>query len=208
MDYLSFGSITVPVKWFILAVALLLSYFLLKLHKNPSFSSAAFDGISNSLMVGLLILKLSLLLTEPALVVKNLLSLLYFTGGELGFWLAVAGSIAFFFWETKKKNVTNSEQVAVSFYYILYSYTIYFIASLFFTPGWEPVLKLLFSVVVLIWLSFARSRISITSVSIAFALYQIILANIFQKTGNYLSYEHVFYAFFIVMILFEKRKTK
>lgn len=205
MDYVSFGSITVPTKWLFLAVALLVSYFLLKLHKNPPFSSKIFDAISNSILVGVVILKLSLIIIEPNLVMKNPLSLLYFTGGELGYWMAVSASGVYFFWDTKKKGSPFPEQMRAAFFYILFSYSVYHLAVLVTNPGWEPVFYLLFSAAVLIWVVLFKKGIRIYSFALGFAIYQIILANIFPKTDHFLSYEHFFYTLFIVLLLFFKK---
>ncbi|XJZ28905.1 hypothetical protein ACF5W4_09010 [Bacillota bacterium Lsc_1132] len=207
MDYVSFGSITIPTKWLLLAAALLLSYFILKLHKNPSFSSNVFDGISNSLFIGLAVLKLSLMLIEPGLVIKNPLSLLYFTGGDLGYWLAVASAGAYFFWETNKKGVPRGERIVACFYYVLYAYSIFHFAALFFKPGWEHILSLLFSAIVSFWFFAYKKGIPYYSFSIGFALYQLILANLFQKSGSFLSYEYFFYAFLIVLLIMLKKRV-
>lgn len=205
MDYVSFGSITVPTKWLLLTAALLLSYFILKFHKNPPYLPIIFDAISNSLLIGLVVLKLSLLLIEPRLVISHPLSLLYFTGGEFGYWLGVAVAILAFFWETKKKEIPFPTRFSAFFFYSLYAYTIFHVAALFFNLQWEHFLSLLFSAVVFIWLFGIRKPLPYDTFSISFAFYQLVLVNVFQTTGSSLIYEYFFYAILILVMIWLKK---
>ena len=208
MDYISFGNITIPVKWLLLTAALLVSYLILKLHKKPAFSPIVFDSISNGLLVGVVVLKLSLFLIEPGLIIKHPLSLLYFTGGDLGYWLAIACASGYYFWETKRKRVLFRERIAAFFYYILYVYTIFQLTSLFFHPGWESIFSLVFSAAVLVWFFVLKKGTTFYSFAIGFALYQLILINLFQQPGKNSSYEYSFYAILIVLLLFLKKSFR
>ena len=208
MDYVSFGTITIPVKWLSLIAALLLSYLILKFHKKPAFSSIVFDSIFNGLFVGVAVLKLSLFLIEPNLVIEHPLSLLYFTGGALGYWLAIACASGYFFWETKRKQVLFHERIAFFFYYVLYAYSIFHLTSLFFHPGWESIFSLVFSAAVLVWFFVLKKGTPFYSFAIGFSLYQLILINLFQQPGENLSYEYSFYAILIVLLLFLKKSFR
>ncbi|MGG5254264.1 hypothetical protein ACQYAD_12290 [Neobacillus sp. SM06] len=208
MDYVSFGTITIPVKWLSLIAALLLSFLILKLHKKPPFSSIVYDSISNGLLVGVAVLKLSLFLIEPSLVIEHPLSLLYFTGGDFGYWLAIACASGYFFWETKRKRVLIRERIAAFFYYVLYSYSIFHLTSLFFRPEWESIFSLVFSAVVLVWFFVLKKGTPFYSFAIGFALYQLILLNLFQQPGKNSSYEYSFYAILIVLLLFLKKSFR
>lgn len=202
MDYVSFGSITVPTKWLLLAVAFLISYLLLKLRKKPAFSAIVFDAISNSLFMGILVLKLSLLLLEPSLIIKNPMSLLYFTGGDLGYWLAVCIALLTFLWETKKNGLQFELSIKALFSYILYTILIYHGAQLFFNPGWDHALNLLFAAFVFVWLFVAKKGFSYYPLLVGFALFQLVLTNLFGGT----SYEYIFYSLLIVVLLLFKKQ--
>ncbi|WP_342431342.1 redoxin domain-containing protein [Neobacillus sp. FSL H8-0543] len=135
-------------KWIILAVALLVSYILLKIQKN---TSVLLDVISNSLLMGFITLKLSLILLQPNLVINSPLSLLYFTGGKIGFWLAVIIASAVYFWGTRKLEILFQTKVQTYGLYVLYSFSVYHLLFLIMNQEWHHFFYLLIPIFVLIW---------------------------------------------------------
>ncbi|MDF2856132.1 MAG: hypothetical protein K0Q87_1983 [Neobacillus sp.] len=148
MNFITIGSLSIASKWIFLAVALLLSYILFKLHK---FSTALLDVLSNSLFIGFLVLKLSLILVQPNLVIKSPLSLLYFTGGKIGFWLAVSIASAVYFWGTRMQGISLQTRVNTFGLFVLYSFSFYHLHFLLVNQEWQHFLYLLLPIIVLFW---------------------------------------------------------
>lgn len=152
MDFITLGSITIETKWLVIPASLLLSLIIIRIRNKKSTQTIILESISNSLLIGLFVIKFSLIIIEPKLVIKDPLSLLYFSGGELGFWLGVSIAIISFFRTTRKKNVPFPDSIDVFFYYTLFSFTIFHLISMFMNPGWEHILNLLFTTFVFAWI--------------------------------------------------------
>jgi peroxiredoxin len=148
MGFITIGSLTIASKWIFLAVALLLSYILLKIQK---FSTDLLDVVSNSLFVGFLVLKLSLFLVQPDLVINSPLSLLYFTGGKIGLGLAVIIASAIYFWGTRKLGISFQKRILTYGLYVLYSFSFYHLLFLLINQDWQYFLYLLLPIFILIW---------------------------------------------------------
>nr|WP_263327189.1 redoxin domain-containing protein [Neobacillus sp. Marseille-Q6967] len=97
-------------KWIVLGISILIGFIILKLwllrSQRNELVKKLFDIVSNSVFLGFLIWKGSLLLLEPKLIVKSPLSLLYFTGGDKGLILGILGSYIYFFCKTMKLNIS------------------------------------------------------------------------------------------------------
>lgn len=96
-------------KWIVLGISILIGFIILKLwlrSQRNELVKKLFDIVSNSVFLGFLIWKGSLLLLEPKLIVKSPLSLLYFTGGHKGLILGIIGSFTYFFFKARKLNIS------------------------------------------------------------------------------------------------------
>ncbi|MDQ1002857.1 peroxiredoxin [Neobacillus niacini] len=97
-------------KWIVLGIAILIGFIFLKLwllrSQRNELDKTLFDLVSNSVFLGFLIWKGSLLLLELKLIVKSPLSLLYFTGGDKGLILGIIGSFTYFFYKARKLNIS------------------------------------------------------------------------------------------------------
>ena len=106
MDIIQIGSLTILLKWFLLGIAVLVSLVIVKImlrrFSKSKQTKEIFDLLFNSLFYGFLVWKGSLFLFEPSLILKNPLSLLYFTGGSNGLILAIIFSLFYFIYQAKK----------------------------------------------------------------------------------------------------------
>jgi hypothetical protein len=203
MNYISVGSITVQSKWLILIAALFLSYSILKfIKKTPQI---ILEKIINSLFIGFIVFKFSLVLVEPSLVVNDPLSLLYFSGGELGYWLAILVAAVTFFWGIHRGKVQFQEGYKAIYHFSLDAFTIYYLVFLFIHFTWEYLSNTVFSIVLVLWSIKGRSFTFVTS-SLIFAFYQILLANVFRSLSHLSIFYYAFYTILILVLLIVKKK--
>ncbi|MFE4525812.1 hypothetical protein ACFRCQ_27625 [Cytobacillus firmus] len=83
MEVIQIGSIAILLKWVLLGLAILLGLLYMKfrlmyLQKHEIQNKEVFDLIFNSLFLGFLIWKGSMLILEPSLIIKSPFSLLYY----------------------------------------------------------------------------------------------------------------------------------
>jgi hypothetical protein len=110
---------------------------------NDGNTKKIFDEIANSLFIGFIIWKISLILLEPSLVMKSLYSLIYFTGGSNGLILAIIGSIIFFFFKARKINIPNMLILQSTFIFSFSTLSGYHLLRFFYLNG-ENLSHLLF----------------------------------------------------------------
>ncbi len=205
MGYMTLGSITIEMKWLVMIVSLLLSYIIIRVSKKSGHQKILLELIIDSLILGVFILKGSLLIIDPFLVMKAPLSLLYFSGGELGFWLAVAVATYFYFRKADKKGIPFSEQMDLYFFYLFYSFTIFHLIYLFISPGWEHLLNFLIPSIVFIRIWIKRIPLPYFSFIVGFSFFQLVLANIFESKNDFFGYKFGFYSILILFLLFSKK---
>lgn len=84
------GSITVPSTWIALAMAFVIAFGVVRIRSGK----IAADVFSDALFYFIIVWKLSVILTNFETVIKSPLSIIYFNGGIVGFYLglAVAGA--------------------------------------------------------------------------------------------------------------------
>jgi peroxiredoxin len=134
MKVLQIGSYAILLNWVLLGIAFLIAMILIKVWLNRSvkvdISKELFDVFSNGLFILLISWKGSLLFLEPLLVIKSPLSLLYFTGGNKGLWIAFLVTILYFI--NKSRKITTVSVIVQSL--LIYSFTVttvYHFLSLF-----------------------------------------------------------------------------
>jgi peroxiredoxin len=134
MKVLQIGSYAILLNWVLLGIAFLIAMILIKVWLNRSVkadkSKELFDVFSNGLFILLLSWKGSLLFLEPLLVIKSPLSLLYFTGGNKGLWIAFLITILYFI--NKSRKITTVSVIVKSL--LIYNFTVttvYHFLSLF-----------------------------------------------------------------------------
>lgn len=105
-DVIVWGSLIIPIQLLLLIVSALTGFWALSYRLkglNDTINSKMIpDILFNTLIVGLLIWKLSPLLYDAAFILQNPLSLLYFSGGIKGLVLAAFYTIGMLSYRTKK----------------------------------------------------------------------------------------------------------
>jgi len=123
MQVIQIASLAVPLKWLLLGISIIFGLFFIRmwLHQTQAKAVAkrVFDVLGNSVFLCFILWKVSLVLTDPALVLKSPMSLLYFTGGTAGLILAVFGSLGYFYWKSIKLKVPPLLMLQSLFFYSL-----------------------------------------------------------------------------------------
>ncbi|WP_100332326.1 hypothetical protein [Bacillus xiapuensis] len=95
MNWITVGSLTVPIAQLALGLAFAIAACYLWLTKKQ----ALLDVYGNAVLLFILVWKLSVLVFSFELIVQAPLSLLYFNGGKQGFWLAMAAVFLYLAWK-------------------------------------------------------------------------------------------------------------
>jgi hypothetical protein len=135
MQIIQIGSIAILLKWLLLGLGVLcgLGFMKLWLRRFPKEENdKIFNLLTNTLFIGFLIWKGSLVLFEPTLVMKSFFSLLYFTGGSNGLVLATTFSIIFFIFKARRSGINNLIILQTVFMFGLVVTCIYQFLSLIF----------------------------------------------------------------------------
>lgn len=140
MKVLQLGSFAILLKWVLLGIAFLIGIVFIKVWLNKlqkgNIGEKLFDLYFNSLFILLVAWKGSLVFLDPLLVLKSPLSLLYFTGGNIGLVIAVLITILYFLYKGRK--ITTQRVIMISL--LLFSFmvtTIYHFLFLFFLEEHE-----------------------------------------------------------------------
>ncbi|MGM7634521.1 hypothetical protein [Bacillus sp. Hm123] len=95
MKWYTIGSLTVPVSQLALGLAFLLIALYLWWKKEKDL----LDVYGNTVLLFILVWKFSIALFSFSLVIEAPMSLLYFNGGDRGFWLAVIVAFIYIAWK-------------------------------------------------------------------------------------------------------------
>ncbi|MBO0960202.1 redoxin domain-containing protein [Neobacillus sp. MM2021_6] len=111
MQVIQIGPFAILLKWLLLGLSILLGLIIIKLWlrktQEDGIHKKVFDLLTNGLFIGFFIWKGSLLILDLRLVVKSPVSLLYFTGGRTGLFLAIIGSFIFIFKRARKLTIPH-----------------------------------------------------------------------------------------------------
>ena len=107
-ETLQAGPFLLKTHWLIIILSALVGYFVIKYRlKRAGYpDQRMIETIENSLIIALMVWKFSLILFDPVSVVINPLTLLYFSGGERGIWLAAVAAIFYFYRRAQKDQVS------------------------------------------------------------------------------------------------------
>jgi prolipoprotein diacylglyceryltransferase len=107
-DAISFGPFIINVKWLMLAISGMFGYIVLKFRLKwmKSVNKVIQEEVINSLVIIPLVWKLSLILFHPVKFVRNPVTIIYFSGGTLGFQLALAAAAVYLLYSSKKQKIS------------------------------------------------------------------------------------------------------
>lgn len=92
------GNLTVPSSWIALLLGFLISYVAIR----ALFGKSDSDRVADAFFWHVLVWKLSVLLTDFSSVLANPLSIIYFHGGTIGFFLGLAVAFMKLLWDYRK----------------------------------------------------------------------------------------------------------
>jgi hypothetical protein len=103
-----FGRFIINLQWMVLAVSGVLGYFVIRLRLKgvELFKEVITETIFDSLVIIILVWKLSLILFHPVKFITNPMTLIYFSGGTRGFLLGLAIAAAYLFYSSRKQGVS------------------------------------------------------------------------------------------------------
>jgi peroxiredoxin len=135
LDAWVFGPLVLQKDILLTAIAIITGFSLMKLRlRGYDAGGKSYDRPYDALLVWLLIWKLSILLTDFQSVRDSLLTLLYFSGGERGAWIAVA-AVCGYVWLKDHKSPDWPRYRDSWLFSILGGYTIYRLLELCFVQG-------------------------------------------------------------------------
>ena len=108
-DYYIIGNLTVPSSWIALIIAFVVAYGAVRIRfgkKNAELLSDAFFYL-------IIVWKLSVIILDFSSVIRSPLSIFYFHGGMVGYFLGIAVSGGKFLWDQKKGRTGPSASLAL-----------------------------------------------------------------------------------------------
>lgn len=107
MNVIQVGPLMLNAPLLIFILSALAGYWALTYRlKRAGLAEKVGQQYFQALLLGIFIWKLSYILFDPVSVIQHPLSLLYFSGGERGVWLAIAASMVYL-WYGMRKNGTS-----------------------------------------------------------------------------------------------------
>lgn len=109
MNYFTIFSKTIPSGLFISLISIAIGYLTFYLTtKRGQYHKEVSDMIMNELISFIIIWKASLFIVHPKLVIQNVMSLVYFTGGKVGFVISLLIIIGILLYQIRKRQVPLS----------------------------------------------------------------------------------------------------
>jgi hypothetical protein len=105
LNALQLGPFIIKYSWIFAILALVITYFLLKklLTAHDDFLGEFLDALVNSLFIGVISFKASILLYRPELLTTNPLGALYLSGGLKEWLTAILLAFLYLGWKSKKR---------------------------------------------------------------------------------------------------------
>ena len=108
------GNTTLPSSWVSLLLAFVLTYVIIRFRFGKRISGVLLD----SMFYFILVWKLSVVLTDFTNVIKSPLSIIYFNGGQIGFYLGLIAGLLTIKIELKKNGMHKFEKRALFLGYV------------------------------------------------------------------------------------------
>lgn len=122
LKWYSIGAVTFPASWAAIAAAFAAVVIYLKIRREKQ----AADVYGNAFFIFIVTWKLSFVLFQWKMSIKNPLSILYFNGGIKGYWLGVA-AVMLYLWRERKKSRIQGDGLPIEIWvYLVAVYEILF----------------------------------------------------------------------------------
>lgn len=108
---LQLGPFVLKLQWLVIILSVIVGYFVARYRLKritgleEIIKERIIEAIEKSIVIALLTWKFSFILSDPLRVLTNPLSILYYSGGELGIGLAMVVLFLYFYYHSKKEHI-------------------------------------------------------------------------------------------------------
>lgn len=114
-DWFIIKSLTIPSSW----IAILLALFITGIVLRMKFGKDTEDWFSDAAILFLIVWKFSVVFTDFDMIVKYPLGILYFNGGETGFYIALVLALSRLVWQIRSRGLPEREVGAMLIGFVL-----------------------------------------------------------------------------------------
>lgn len=202
------GNATVPSSWIALVLAFIISYLAIRFRYGKRISGVLVDSIFYFVLVW----KLSVILTDFNNVIKSPLSIIYFNGGLIGFYLGLLAGMVTIVIELKKNGLHMFDKRALFLGFITIQ-SIYQLLMVLINEGpkiAELVTSLMFTLIaIFIWISITKIENAIIQFALLFAAGHL-FTSLFQPSSyvNNAFFTTLLVTVFIIIFLGQSEKDK
>jgi hypothetical protein len=164
-DAIVWGPLIIKYEWIAFAVSALAAYMTMKywLKGKSDVSKPILEDIGNVFFGAFLIWKFSVIIFNPISVWNNPSYMLYFSGGERGFWLAVIVALIYLTLLSKKRQISFWKYATVLAVGLLTFKMVYSSFQLYFSNPTQSILydlsQMVLAIGLLIWMYSRKERI-------------------------------------------------
>ena len=202
------GNATVPSSWIALVLAFIISYLAIRFRYGKRISGV----LADSLFYFVLVWKLSVILTDFNNVIKTPLSIIYFNGGLIGFYLGLLAGMVTIVLELKKNGLHMFDKQALFLGFITIQ-SIYQLLMVLMNEGpktAELVTSLMFTLIaIFIWISITKIENAIIQLALLFAAGHL-FTSLFQPSSyvNNAFFTTLLVTVFIIIFLGQRERDK
>lgn len=191
-ELLSIGPIRLSIKWIYIVIGLVFAYYLVTFRvKKAGLNIQIVETIVNSLFYGLIIWKLSYVLFYPTYAFRYPVGILYFHGGQKGFYLAVIIVLLYMTYNAFKEKVSVFTYLDLYFHgwlVVSFAYFIYMLEqNIIYYTGQIFLAMVLFLIIALKGKQLGN-RLFLNSVILVYVLFQILLQYYSNAPVTYFSF--------------------
>lgn len=204
------GGVTVPTSWVAFIIGVVVAYFMIRIR----FGKQRAEQFSDTAILIVLVWKLSVILTDFSTIIRHPLSLLYFHGGTIGFYVGVIVAFGYILFQWKRKQRTFLDATAY-FYGFLVAQSIYQLLMALLNDGYLLVrmVSILVSVAMLFlawWKLRSDQYILVIQMLLIFGCIHIFLAAVqsIEQANNVSFMTTIFFALSMSVIIWNERKKQ
>lgn len=167
MNTIQIGPFVLNFELLIFLFSAFVGYWALKYRlKMASAEEKTSDKFVNALILGFLTWKFSTIIFDPVSVIQNPMSLIYFSGGDRGLWLAIVVSVIFLGVQTQKDGTAVMVNLDVLGTGWIVGSSIYYLLRLAVdsTNFIVPILNALVTIALLLWIYKKKEKVGHTVV--------------------------------------------
>lgn len=210
-----FGPVMIKEQWVMFFIAGLAAYIVIRIGLARKWIEPfVLDSLWNALFLFGVVWKLSYILLHPLTVWDRPLSLLYFTGGDVGVVFGLGAVMIYFLIRSHKENISSQTYIESGFISILVAYGSYqfLMLVLSFSPSLYPLFQMLLSGILFVYwfvnISHERKQVLWPSMILWFSLGELLLSYMKSHVSIWLGFSFsqlVFIALSLAMILLSYR---